>query len=572
LQSPIEKSAYTKRWVRTRLLVGLIISLTITSFGQEPLAEQVPPAKKSPWGVVITIGLIAAGGAGGFLWYRKSEQRRSHADSVIAIVEHAWDSASALYEKEKYRAAILQLHQITATWHEYDKSIKRYRHRHHVDPDSIRSVIASCDFLESMITTVRALGDSAEKLPSDEYALTTMTRHELTSRKAFLRSAIDSIYATNLNHESALRYSLRHIENRLATVDSLVDASYLQQKSDFEIKNRFYYNQAIESGDTVALRQFVDNCAYYKVGKEWCERARLALGGGGGAVALGGTAARPMTVTDSIKMHFDRAIGSRKVEDLESYITMYSTRTYRRYNKYLRISEMKAALRQLKMTIDRQVAFNKEYPRLGVSNVGDITLTIKGLSGADESLFLQVWKRFEREMARLPQVRLPARLTVDYSTEPPLIGFEAVVEPATDITTTTINDRPAYHIESVVPVMKILNTLKNGVVETLLQERAGNTRDRMVQYRVNKLAFAAYTVRLNKPGNSGMIMFYAKENRSAGADTAQSFTFYEFYDIAASGYKTARFSIYPTSISTMIPSLSSDPLEQKMGALFFSQQ
>lgn len=560
-------------WIRRRVLFGLVALMVTTSFGQvlqDPLPVQPVPPEKSPWGAVITIGLLTAGGVGGFFYYKKATRDRAHADSVIAVVEHAWDSASVFYEKEKYREAIKHLQHITSVWYEYDKSTTRYRRRHRVEPDSIRAVISSCDFLESMIQPIRKLSDYADNLPADEYALTKITRHDLAAQKKVLRRSLDSIYAANPNHERALRYSMQRIESRLHTVDSLVATTYIQQKTDFEIKNRFYYKQALASGDTADLRRFCENCTYYKVDKEWCERARMALDGAVADGAQSSSTHRALSVADSIHMLFDRAIGSKKIEELEGYITHFSSRRYRRYAKQLRLTEMKAALRQLQMTIDQQVAFNKKYPRINAANIHEIAITVKGLSNAAEQLYVREWKRLELDVARLPPIRLPAELVIDYTADPPVIRFEAVVDPATDITKTIINERSAYRIDCMLPVMTLLDGLKKGVIALLQKQRTSTNDSRVVEYAVKKMAYAAYTLRLNKPENGGMVLFYAKENRAAAGGNAHKTTFYEFYDIAVPGLSAQRFPVYPTSLPNIIPSLSSDSLEQKMGISFFS--
>jgi len=552
----------------------LVLILGATSFAQvvtDPLtAEQPALAKKSPWGAIITIGLISvAAGTGGYFLYRRGVKDRQHGDSIIAVVENAWQSASQLYAQERYRDAIVKLQEITAVWHEYDRYSGKYRRRHMVNPDTIRAVIASCDFLETMIEPVRTLTDYAETLPVDEYALTKMTRHDLDARRRFLKTSIDSILEVNPNHRSALHYSFRIIERRLHTVDSLVDAAYFQQKTDFEVKNRFYYNRAVESNDTTELRRFVENCEFYRVDKEWCQRARMALGQPASTGTDDGFAGKTMSVKDSIEYAFERTIGSKKIEDLEQYLEKYSSRRYRRYSRLTRINEIKAALRLLKTAVEQQVAFNRAYPRLDARNVGNVTVIYKGVSSATEGVFENVWKSLEHELARIPQIRHPVSLTVDYTGEPPVIQFEAVIDPATDISRNLINERATYKIECLVPAVRLLHSLKTGVVARLQRAEVDQSEEQVIQYQVKKVEYVAYTVRLNKPDNGGMIMFYARARRATTLDSLHQTEFYDFYDISVPGYQAKRFSIYPTSLPNIIPSLSSDTLEQVMGERFF---
>ncbi|MBN1306513.1 MAG: hypothetical protein JXA18_01250 [Chitinispirillaceae bacterium] len=525
-------------------------------------------------GAVITIGVLTAAvtGVGVFFLYRRARRERHAADSVISIVEQAWDSAGVLYATEHYGGAIAQLKKITGIWYEYERYSAKYRKKRHVHPDSIRAVIASCDFLERMIRPIEALSGYAERLPTDEFGLAHFSRHELLKITQFLRNSIDSIMTVNSNNRDALTYSFRNINRRLNTVDSLLKATYAQQKTEFAVKARFYYNRAIEANDSIALRHFVEDCDYYHIDKEWCQRGRIALRATTSDSSATGALVKKMTTRDSIQLAYNEAMQSKRIEVLEAYIEKYSSRRYRSLRRIVRIDSVKTALRLLRAEVEAEVAFNRRYPRFGNSGSNPIKLTIKGLSHASQEAFGTAWYKLRHDIVKLPDIRLPASLDIDYTGKPPLLMLTAVVSPEHDIGKSVINSRQAYRVSCLMPVMSMLQRLKTRTLASLNAERASNDQlgDR-TDYEVKKIGSATYALRLMKPGATGIIIFYARDNRSDSPDANRLFQFYEFYDLAAAGRTSKRFSIYPGLLPNVIPSLASDSLEQIMGVDFFGE-
>jgi len=565
-----------------QLIVFLVFTVCLQSVSADALqlpsaGDTLPPAapaeeKKNVLGPVLTIGLlVVAAGTGGYFLYRRAQRERQHGDSIIAAVEQAWDSASVLYADEEYPEAIHQLHSIAAYWHEYEKYSTRYRQRRHVDPDSIKSVIASCDFLESMIPPIQELSRRAERLPEDEFALSRMSRSEILTLKESLRKSMDSILVRYPNHRNGLSYSMRHIRHLIHQVDSLQEASYSQRKKDFVLKNRFYYNRAMESGDTADMRGFLEDCDYYQVDKEWCQRVRLALSeytDGSPAVL---SPPKKMSSNDSIRYAYKQAMQSKQVEVLEEYIEKYSSRKYRRKRRIAKIDSVKNALRVLQREIDAAVAFNKSYPRFGNADVEAISVTIRGLSSSAEEAFNSAWEELKPEVAKLPSIRLPASLTVDYTAQPPALLFDAMVSPEQDFERLIINDRKAFKINALFPTVSLLNQCKRKAVEELRKvNRKSSKNNTVMEYLIQKISLANYILRLRKPRDKGTIIFYAKETIN-DIDSTSSVTYYDFYDLSTRRRQTTRFPIYPTTLPNVIPALSADPLELEMGTAFFEE-
>ena len=533
----------------------------------------VPAGKKGGGaGPAIVIGVLVAAGAGvgGYILYRRAKRERRAADSVITVVERAWEKASFLSSEERYREAIGELQSIAGYWYAYERYSARYRNRRSIHPDSIKAVIASCDFLERMIPTVASLNSYAERLPSDEFALSKMPRYKVVEALRYLRTSMDSIMNVHKNHRNGLQYSFRRIDRKLRLVDSLLEESYQDRKADFVLKNRFYYNRAVESGDTAALRLFVDDCEYYQVDREWCQRARMAMQEPAGAVHGPALPKGKMSAGDSIEAEFKATIQSKRIEVLEAYIRKYSGRKYRRLRRSAKIDEVKSALRLLQAEIEREQAFNRAHPRFANGDFASITLSAKGLAHASEEAFTDAWGTLRREVGKLPSIRFPAAVSIDYTRQPPVLMLDAVVSTRHDIERTMVNSRPTYRITCLLPVMRVLHQFKLLTMTMLNDNKTTETKlDEVTDYQIRKVRGATYVLRLSRPDNRGAILFYARgtDNDSTGG-TVQ---FYDFYDLSSRGGGSHRFPIYPGSLPNVIPSLSSDTLEQKLGTEFFGE-
>lgn len=521
-------------------------------------------------GAVIAIGLAAgAVGAGGYFLYRRAKHQRHYADSVITSVEGLWNRASILYASEKYREAVRQLQLITASWYEYEKCSRKYRQKRHVHPDSIKAVIASCDFLESMITPIRNISRRAERLPVDEYGLSRMSRREILTLRNSLQKSMDSILVRYPNHRIGLRHSMRHISRRIRMADSLQNASYAQRKRDFVVKNRFYYNRAMESGDTAALHSFVDDCGFYQVDKEWCQRARIALKDYAERSPATLSPPKKMSTNDSIRYAYKQAMQSRQIEVLEEYIKKYSGRRYRRRRRIAKVDNVRKALGRLRREINAVIAFNKSYPRFGNGDIDDIDITIRGLSKSAEVSFNLSWKELKQELTKLPSIRLPASLLIDYANQPPTILFDAIASPEYDMEELQVNGRKAFRVNALFPAVSLMHKCKLMAIDKLKRSKSKSYGDnKVITYQIEKVAAANYILRLRKPGNRGAIVFYARgvvDER----DSSSTLVYYDFYDLSTSRHHLKRFPIYPSTLPNVIPSLSSDPLELEMGTAFF---
>jgi hypothetical protein len=279
---------------------------------------------------------------------------------------------------------------------------------------------------------------------------------------------------------------------------------------------------------------------------------------------------RKMSVIDSIRFYYRRAMQSNQIELLEAYIAKYSSRRYRYRKRYTKLDSAKAALHSLQLLVKKQVTFNKEYPRFGNGAFEDFPILTKGLNGLNKQLFQKIWHDLYQDVVKLPSVRLPSSLTVDYTSQPPAITLNAVIAPQYDVIKTNVGSGNNYHINCLLPVMELLQRLKMLVVAALLEKGSVNAqRSDLVEYQIKKINKAVYIVHLSKPHKKGTLLFYAKDKTNSSIPTDESIQFYNFYDISVEDKKTTRFPIYEGSLPNLIPSLSSDASELQLGTAFF---
>lgn len=538
---------------------------------QEQLPAPTTTQKGNSTGLILTIGAVSVAAASAATWYllRRAKQHRLRADTLFTTVETAWDSAAVLFDRELYRRAVEQLQVIPPLWDDYRAASQRYHHTTRVNPDSIATIVASSTFLETLAPIARRLTDTLAHLPTDEHALSQMHRLEVTRVIAYASAIIDSILQVQPEYRTATLFACRHITNTTEQVTALLQSVYPQKKLEFSLKNKYYYNQALSSADSSTLRTFVADCDYYQCDKEWCERARLAHARGTAPLPRNQPPGRKTTAVDSMNNAFRAAMESRQLEQLEAYITRFSMRKYRRLNT--RIDSARIAVRLLRQEIQKQMQLNETHPLFTHATTKYIDFTIKGLSHLAEEAFVAAWSDLRNQTAALPSIRLPAALTIDYTLNPPLLLFDATIAPEKDCKKTTNAHITTYALPPLVPVMELLNNLKQQTIEQVQRTATSPAQpfDATAQ-EMKKINFVAYTVRFRKPDNSA-ITLYAKA-ALAPAAKQDAVEFYPFYDLISGDGTNHRFSVTTGTLPNFTPAAAADTLERTMGLRFFSGQ
>ena len=179
-----------------------------------------------------------------------------------------------------------------------------------------------------------------------------------------------------------------------------------------------------------------------------------------------------MSTNDSIRYAYKQAMQSRQIEVLEEYIKKYSGRRYRRRRRIAKIDSVKKALMLLQREIDAAIAFNKSYPRFGNGDVDAIEVTTRGLSKLAEVSFDLSWKELKPEISKLPSIRLPASLTIDYTNQSPTMLLDAIASPEHDMEELQINDRKAFRVNALFPAVSLMHKCKLMTIDKMKRAKS----------------------------------------------------------------------------------------------------
>jgi hypothetical protein len=520
---------------RIAVLLAAVILVNSGASGSEP-------GKKGVVAASISIPVAAAGTAvATFFIVRGKKKDRQHGDSVITAVRSIIDSSRTLFAEDKYDQCASRLRSALPLWDQYSHYChKRKGSSQCSSLDSINESISRCEFLHSIRSEIFLLDSLTGLLPSGPDELAEADRHRVIALTGQCRQKIDSIMQRYPDRVTDLKHGFQRAILSLDRVDSLFKVIYDQQRDDFNYKNKFYYNRAVESGDSMALRNFLADCDYYQVDKYWCGRVRLALNpqrtDGDGKVepvSLSQPAAKKkLTAVDSMKIRYAEVMSSARIDLLEDYLKTYSGKRFRK--KDSRVDSVKIVLDSLNRIVKAEEQFNKDHPLFVNADQADLTINVLGLSENVERLFSEILEQKKPELLKVNGMRFPAVIKIDYSATPPILFVNAFLNSRRDVERTSGDEDVQFSLPGVSQLMDLLNAVKLGVISEMEKRGVAD----MVQMK--RIRTAAYVVRLNRSA-SDCITFYAKENPNAGAE-GSSFLYYDFFDISFQSSRNIRLS------------------------------
>ncbi len=234
--------------------------------------------KQSSAGTVIwaTLGTAAIGGSA-YLVIKRYKRYRMHGDSIISFVEKSIDSSSYYFFNYDYIRSKMILQQIMPFWVEYEKYCRKFHHSEISSKNNIESKIDECNLLQSYFFVITQIDSLVRALPDNTDDLVARNRHEVIKVMVKARNEIKMIEELNSSKREVIQHGFRRSLQHVALLDSLFGSVYESERINFTMKCKFYYNQALEKKDSVALQQFIDDCEYYHIEKEWYDRAKQAL-------------------------------------------------------------------------------------------------------------------------------------------------------------------------------------------------------------------------------------------------------------------------------------------------------
>lgn len=528
--------------MKKSLNILLIACIMIT------FAEQVC-AQASPVSVVLkSSSSLVCNFLGG-----KKKQR----DSLISAVESNWSAARKLIEKDDYSDATSKLEKILAEIDIYKAYCSKNRKTERVFKDTVDLLLSNCNFLESLVPQINKLTMWSDSIPENSDDLVVGNRHQLLAIKKRCKDAINEQIKSNPDKRGAIRFGFRKSIIKLNLLDSLLRDVYDQEKSEFSLKCKFFHNRAVESNDTSQIRGFVDDCDYYQVDKEWCTRARMILAGMDTQTvkAEDVVAREKLSDTEMMKIQYQQAMLSGRIDLLESYIAKYNRKKIRKSES--KIDSIRIMLGKVKKEIAAQAAYDKAHPLFANADLAELDINIKGLSLSSQNVFRDVIEENREQLKSIRGIRFPASMQFDYSGSHPMLYMNAYINCEKDVQSTVTDSGTLFTIEGVTHAMRFLNHIKETVSNSVQEKTASE-----------KIALAAYVVRLRKNADE-YITFYGKENMESD-DSEEDFSYYDFFDLSVNDQKDVRFPNKPSD-SVMLLKSEDESEKNLLGMLFFGK-
>lgn len=527
--------------IKKPINILLIVCIIITFAEQKSaLANQVS--------VVLRSGdLLICNFLGG-----KKKQR----DSLITAVENNWSAARQLIERDEYTNATDKLEKILLEIDTYKTYCSKNRKKERVFKDTVNLLISNCRFLESMVPQINKLRLWSDSIPDNSDDLILSNRHQLLTIKKRCKDFINEQIRSNPDKKGAIRFGFRKSIIKMNLLDSLLSDVYDQEKSEFSLKCKFYYNRAVESNDTAQIRKFVDDCDYYQIDKEWCTRARMILAGMDSQTAKEKVIAKDkLSDTDIMKIQYQQAMLSGRIDLLESYISRYNRKKIRKSES--KIDSVRIVLEKVKKEIAAREAYDKAHPLFANADLAKLDINIKGLSLSHQNVFRDVIGKSREQLKSIRGIRFPASIQLDFSGTHPMLYMNAYINCENDVQRTVTDSGTLFTIEGVTQVMSFLNHIKK-TASISVQEKTASQR----------IALAAYVVRLRKNADE-YITFYGKE-KVESQDSEEDFSYYDFFDLSVNKQKDVRFPNKPSD-SVMLLKSESESDKNLLGMSFFEK-
>jgi len=483
--------------------------------------------------------------------------KKKQRDSLISAVESNWSAARQLIEKDAYSDATNELEKILVDIDTYKAYCSKNKKKERVFKDTVKLLISNCRFLESLVPQINKLRLWSDSIPDNSDDLILSNRHQLLAIKKRCKDAINEQIRSNPDKRGAIRFGFRESIVKLNLLDSLLRDVYDQEKSEFSLKCKFFYNRAAESNDTTQIRNFVDDCDYYQIDKEWCTRARMILAAmdSQAAKAEEVIAKEKLSDTEIMKIQYQQAMLSGRIDLLESYISRYNRKKIRKSDS--KIDSARIMLEKVKKEIATQEAYDKAHPLFANADFAKLDVNIKGLSLSSQNVYRDVIEKSLEQLKNIRGIRFPASIQIDYSGSHPMLYINAYINCKKDIQSTVTDTATLFTIEGVTQAMRFLNHLK-GTASNSVQEINAS----------QKIALAAYVVRLRK-NDDEYITFYGKENVKS-QDSEEDFSYYDFFDLSVNDRKDVRFTNKPSD-SVMLLKSESESERNLLGMLFFEK-
>lgn len=479
------------------------------------------------------------------------------ADSVIHSVENLWKSANSYYSERKFLQASQTAEQIIPSWNSYIRSLRRVHKVSLFDSDRLRSFIRVSNVYNNISPSVLSLTKVASTFPATEDELIEHNRHDLLAQLDSVHKEILDTVSHYPRDSLTVLHAYRFIVSAALKVDTLFGLVYDQQRLDFSLKNKFYYNRMQKSNNPKALEEYVDDCDYYGTDKEWCERARKILHPDKSsaksfesASIIAPASSRKVSASDTINEQFAAVTTSRNIDQLETYIKKYSSKKFR---KVARVDSVQTLLNTIRKEIQSEKLFASEHPYFSDGNDMDklFTLKIQGLQEYVITALQPVTDSFTIKLSSLRSLRFPAVLLIDYAATPPLYLLNCYIHEKKDMTIVDSSGQWYCTIDGIKRAFSELDLLTRKCTEQL--KRTG------VQFNYPPV----FAIRVLKNSMSYLTMYACGKN-------ADGYELYKFYDVTIPGFQNVRMVNNSVNAVIKIPD-DNNTQENRVAREFFGR-
>jgi hypothetical protein len=530
-----------------QLKAFIIILFALVLFPLQSLFEctvyaQDSEEKKSAGPVIITATIVAVavgGGAYAFYYFRNKKKDRLYGDSIIALVNTTLDTASAFLTDKNYIKAGELFRKTLPLWKDYERYCVKRNSSQKMSRESILLKIEDAEVLAAIASEVAVNEEIMNSLPYTEDEFVGFKRNDMKAIVLRTQQTINQIKLQHQGKENTVEFGFRNVLHDLSRIDSLFNAVYNQERLNFSLKCKFNYNQVVDSKDILLLQQFVDDCDYYKIDKEWCNKARQTLNPEI-IIAKQSVIAQIPAKTKKIKekkvrispvdsMHnaFKEVINSRNITLLEGYAKKYDKSKFRKSES--KIDSIYKVMDILKKEQAAARFYALSHPLFSDNPSNRLQIIINGLDNVQSDIFKNAIDSSIGNLKNIPGLRYPATIVVDYSRNPSTIFLSAYSDFRKDAKKDAAPSEWTYSHPGIVQSMHFLNKICQDV--NLSSATASNQ-----QFR-DKLKKTVFIVRCKKDDEHYLTMYSFPSVKSEG-----QLEFYNFYDLSSKSMRDKRFT------------------------------
>lgn len=457
---------------------------------------------------IVTAGSVIALGVGGYILVKNIRARAAYRDSLINAVETEFINAEKSFSQEQYSDAIQSFSNVLQNWQEYVECKREAELPQGMDSASIQTAISESRFFIQYQDSIAHIKERALDLPQTEEQLVEQNRHEVIRKKDALKDEIQSIQDQNPQFDHLIVEALAPAMKAVEKIDTMFVSVYNQQQINFDVKTRFFYNMAMQSDDTTKIREFVIDCEYYQIEKNWCERAKLALGE---------APSDTLSSLDSAQAEFKQAMDSRLIEKLNAFIEKYSQKDNKKYEEYINSASEK--IEQLKKEMELELAYSRQHPFFVNADLSLLDLSFNNVSQEVQESVENYITRNSGELRNIAHVRFPAEISFDLSGNDPTLIFTGFVSCQRDLLFDTASASESVSLPGAVPAMEFLAQMYTSVTQTL----------------DNTMPPSAVTIVRFRKSMNDYITYYARYD-------GEELKWYDFFDLTLGDKQNVRIS------------------------------